>query len=381
MERWKESASFCARPFKDMHITETGNITPCCLIHEKFFEGKVSEYKNSEVLLDFQKYFLRGDKHPFCNYCWNLESAGVKSQRQQDSLKSRTPRVHIRFSNKCNFKCRMCNPTFSSAIGKENKIIKILDNISNEERELDNEILKDLVEILPLPVFIDISGGEPFLSKSHFDFLRYLLKKVDTTSIKLHYNTNLSTLKYRGKNLTDIWTYFGSVTVTVSVDGFGRETEYSRKGFNWDNFNRNLDTLLDWRSKKLTRRYVNFTTVVNLYSIYGLPDLLIYLRPKSKSALFNLEWCFGPPYLNPQILPDTEKDKIKRLYEEKYNLVWEQDRFILDEVLSILYSGNFTRLEKNNEKRRFIRYTRVLDEHRNEKFLKVYPQFKDWIST
>jgi len=378
MEKWRES-SFCIRPFKDLHITDTGNITPCCLIQNKFFEGKVSEYKKSKVLLDFQKYFLRGDKHTFCNYCWELESAGVKSQRQQDSI-NRRPRVHIRFSNKCNFKCRICNPTFSSAIGKENKIIKTLDNISNEERELNNEILKDLVESMPLPVLLDISGGEPFLSKSHFNFLKYLLKKVDTSQIDINYNTNLSTLKYKNKNLTDIWKHFGDIIVAVSVDGFGRETEYSRKGFNWSNFNRNLDTLLLWRSQNLHKNFITFTTVVSIYSIYGLPDLLIYLRQKTENSKINLEWCYQPCFLNPQTLPDTEKSKIKRLYIEKYNLVWDRDRHILDEVLAILYDRNH-KIENIEEQRiKFIDYTNALDKHRKDNFLEVYPQFKDWIN-
>lgn len=380
MERWKESASFCLRPFKDLHIADTGNITPCCLIHNEFFKGKISEYKESDVLLSFQKHFLTGEKHPFCNYCWELESAGVKSQRQHDVFENLRPRVHIRFSNKCNFKCRICNPTFSSSIGKENKVLKILDDMSNEEHELDNELLKELVESISVPILIDISGGEPFLSKSHFDFLKYLLKKVDTSQVELHYNTNLSTLKYNGKNLTDIWKYFGHVNVCVSIDGFGRETEYSRKGFNWDNFNRNLDTLIKWKRKASTN-FISFTTVTSLYSIYGLPDLLVYIRSKSKEAEINLEWCYQPSFLNPQNLPDNEKDKIKELYTNKYDsLVYDADKKILTEVLSILYNKDPKIIDRDWERLKFISYTNKLDKHRNEKFLDVYPQFKDWIN-
>ena len=53
------------------------------------------------------------------------------------------------------------------------------------------------------------------------------------THISLAYSTNLSTLDYGGVDLLSLFSNFDNVALSVSVDGYGKQVEYSRAGFNW----------------------------------------------------------------------------------------------------------------------------------------------------
>ena len=120
--------TFCTRPFNELHIEEDGRITPCCVIesNQQFFGNNIAEYLRSDKLKRLKRALASGEKPPECSSCWKAEKFKQYSHRTVDTNNSldKIVRIHIRYNDFCNFKCRICSPTFSSAWAKENKIHK-----------------------------------------------------------------------------------------------------------------------------------------------------------------------------------------------------------------------------------------------------------------
>ena len=58
--------------------------------------------------------------------------------------------------------------------------------------------------------------------------------------LSIHYNTNLSILRFEKYNFLDIWFDFIKVFLSISCDGVGEVGEYQRTGLKHDTFIKNL---------------------------------------------------------------------------------------------------------------------------------------------
>ena len=83
------------------------------------------------------------------------------------------------------------------------------------------------------------AGGEPLITPEHSQLLNHLhtitpfedLWGQEKKNISIHYNTNLSVLKFDKYNFLDIWFDFAKVFLSISCDGIGEVGEYQRTGF------------------------------------------------------------------------------------------------------------------------------------------------------
>jgi organic radical activating enzyme len=124
-------------------------------------------------------------------------------QTSEDGSSINTNPVYfdIRFSNVCNFRCRICGPWSSHSwfndakvVGYDNgnlRLTKAIDDLSS--------FFEQLKKILPQTEEIYFAGGEPTLMEEHYALLDLLLVQ-GLTKINLQYNANFSTLEL-GLNL------------------------------------------------------------------------------------------------------------------------------------------------------------------------------------
>jgi len=351
--------NYCSRPFTDLHIEENGNVTPCCVMpSNRFFMGKgVKEYFYGEPLKTLKNQFLNNERPEECEYCWKAEEAGLKTHRRNIPYNNYF-QIHLRLSNVCNFKCRMCNPKFSSTWSVENK----KHNIYLEESDTHKDIFDSDPSLLPFLVklikdgglkFLNISGGEPLITNTNYRLLSYLIDN-EATNINIHYSTNLSSLSYNNVNFLDLWKNFQSVKLEVSCDGWGEGVEYSRTGFKRETFIKNLIK---------ARKYVNsINCVVNMYSVWTLPQV-DYIAKKMGIRIVYAP-CFLPDFLNPQRLLREDKNYLKELYKDNPELINVYDSYI-DKDLPILW-------------RKLRWYNKTLDKYRGTDFLKTFPQFQKY---
>ena len=160
---------------------------------------------------------LAGEKPSECGACHKNESIGSNSFRkdinekfshhiysafkQTDSVTGFYPvkpwaYMDIRFSNKCNFKCRTCDPIHSHlwfADTKLNdgkpKLINLADTKNYPSEQIESS-LSNVEEIY-------FAGGEPLILDEHYNILSKIIEQNRAKKVILSYSTNLSVINYK----------------------------------------------------------------------------------------------------------------------------------------------------------------------------------------
>ena len=368
-----DKSTFCTRPWNELHIEEDGRITPCCVMPSNmgFMVPKgVKNYLQSDELKSLKNDLKSGIKNASCGTCWMHEKLGYKSHRKTTlATKEKLDRieaVHLRSTNVCNFKCRICVPELSSAWAAENKKhhlfksnTEIFDNLLEDEKYAE-----ELFSILKQVKQIWVSGGEPLASSTTLRFFE-LAKKYNINNTNIAFNTNLSTLNYKNHYWLDEFKGH-KVTLTVSWDGFGNQMEYHRTGMNWKKSLQNFKDSISWIH--------NVNCVASIYSVYTIPRLIHFCDTVKKYLEINP--IAGKDYMSLQSLPIKEKDKIKQHYEKFFtdsntqhlqDVAWQSiiDPMYKEQLDPHLNSG-------------FKQYNILLDKYRKTNFVDTYPEYEEW---
>ena len=287
------SKTFCILPWIHVYANPDGNVLPCCIGDWKMPMGNVQENTIDEIMNNdrfktMRSKMLQGERCEECMACYSNEEAGNNSFRQSvniqfekyipdalstqsdgtlDEMKLRY--LDVRWSNICNFKCRSCSSTYSSSWATEDgkdKVYIFAGGDTNDDLYKQFEPHFDTIEEFYF------AGGEPLLTDKHYAILEYLIEH-GRTDVKLRYNSNLSVLRYKNKNIIDLWKQFENVNVGASIDSWGERAEYIREGTDWNTLENNI---------RLIRRetpHVNLQTdtVVSIFNVLTIPELMRYL--------------------------------------------------------------------------------------------------------
>lgn len=326
----------------------------------------IKKYLTGNELANLKQDLDSGIRHPNCEWCWKNEDADMKSHRIKTPRHNRgLHSVHIRLNNVCNFKCRMCNPSFSTTWMAENKkhgyFKYMLDETVVKDTLVDEHYLFTILKNSNIK-HISISGGEPLISDAHYTLLNFLIEN-NLTNITLGYSTNLSNLDYKGIDLLSLWEKFDHVNLEASVDGWGDAVEYSRTGFNRKTFLENF---------KRAHKYIQaINCVVNVYSVWTLPYIERF-REQGFQIIYSP--CYRPQQCNPQILNTKDKDTLRELYSDYPYLVQLYENFI-DKEIDIDYTQFKDRIEIIQE---MVSYNKMLDRYRSTNFFDIFPQYRKY---
>ena len=392
-----DNKSFCAKLWTHLHLYSTGDVRACCvMVGDKnvgnLETNSLKEIWNSPKMMQYRKDMLEGKKINACMKCWSKEEAGTVSYRMDynsyykdrlDKITANTDKNgfehnfniiswDIRFSNKCNFKCRMCNPGASSSWVQD--AIKLTDNkeeikrlvtLENVEGKSSIDFLKENIEKVE---YIYFAGGEPLLMDEHYEVLELLIKNNNFCTIA--YNTNLSTLKYKKWNVLDFWKKWPKEKLWVmpSIDEIGERAELIRKGTKWEEVENNLKTLISHG----VQLQPHITT--SCMSVGRLPEILQYFF--DNKILLNsrnyLNFTLGAVYI-PNMHINVLTDEIKNQVIEKLNKF--NKNFIVNTEPK---TGYILKLLKQPHKpeyaRQFVDYTLKLDKIRGEDTFKTIPE-------
>ena len=160
-----------------------------------------------------------------------------------------------RFSNLCNFKCRMCGDMLSSAWESEqrqNNMINYSDPKNNWmrpeikeqiERFQDTQIEQEFADAVEQHRVEEVYwvGGEPLMYEQHWRYMKRIIELGDGPNVYARYNTNLSHINHRGINLySDILSKLRDWQICASLDGTGKIGEYIRTGLKYDRWLENF---------------------------------------------------------------------------------------------------------------------------------------------
>jgi hypothetical protein len=399
------SETYCKFPFIHICALSDGQTKPCGIAYE-FVNPKmnlnnmsIEDIFNSTQYKELRKDMLEGRRNEVCSVCYKKEDLGETSTRQfynsntlwehpivndDYSVESQFQHIDVRFSNLCNFKCRMCGHD-SSSNWYEDAMVLEPEKHKNLSKVISirNNIVDELIPHLKKIKSIYFAGGEPLIMPGHFKILRWLYDNLPVSSgkncrdLRIHYNTNLSITKFEKTDLVELWKGFKKVFLSISCDGIGEVGEYQRTGFLHETFIENMQTV-----KKYFTPYgaklgelndgnelnYNFQYTTTIYNITHIFDFIKFMEENEfVESTENIDFylAYEPKYSAVNNLSDSAKEYVMKLFKE--NMVYIKSPKTINELNIIL---NFMNTERNESPEVIKEHNDKLDNLRNS-FLKL----------
>jgi len=294
----------------------------CCLVDlpkYKNFTEMHKDKKVSNLLTDLES----GKKNNACKECWNLESNGIVSMRQQslkneggskslemleqEALHKKLKYLVLDSGLQCNFACRTCGPHSSSGHTKE-WIARTGKEWKQRPISFDAIVSEDLSSVTN----IEVLGGEPFVNLNHLEIVD---KVKDNKLYWLTYTTNGSVKL--NKEIYDRFKNFKAVHICLSIDAIGKQFEYIRTLGKWEKVKNNIQNLLLLKKQLKHLSVANHITVSAL-NLFYLDPLLEYLNSIGITSDFT--FCEGPDEYSLKIFTEKELDHIKIMLAKSIHL-------------------------------------------------------------
>jgi len=391
MKNLKDNPTFCVLPWMHLHVNTRNKVLPCCIAdkgedYNEFpnsTDGDINEIMNSDVFKKIRSDMLNGEAVKHCSQCYELEKYSSHSSRKHSNNKYLTPDLEnriinetasdgeydfdvlyfdTRFSNVCNYKCRMCGA------GASTKWYEDVDySIKGPYISIDNikEYCDSNIEYFKNLKYVYFAGGEPLVQTQHYEFLEWCIE--NNLDPELYYQSNGSILKYGKYDILDLWSNFSKVTYSVSIDCFGEVGEYIRTGYQDKKVKENLRKVCDFfgSNKEIT---INSTFMV--YNALFITDFFdeIDLEPWVINNNVYPQLLIYPEYLQPKVLPKELKEKaVSKIKNSKW---YKQFPEKFEALLNNLK-------EESNEElwSSFVEHTKDLDKKRKENLLEIIPDF------
>ena len=221
-----------------------------------------------------------------------------------------------RFSNLCNFKCRMCGDMLSSAWESEQRQHNMI-NWSNPknnwmkpvikkqiEQFQDNEVEAEFSQAVEEHRVEEVYwvGGEPLMYEQHWRYMKRIIELGDGPNVYARYNTNLSRVNYKGINLyNDILSGLRDWQICASLDGTGQIGEYIRTGLNYSQWLENFNEGIKIRRHS---RQVRIDFTLTLPGMFEVTHIERLAQTLEVSVLAKVIFSFSPDIvMSPLALP------------------------------------------------------------------------------
>ncbi|MCZ0933175.1 MAG: twitch domain-containing radical SAM protein [Oligoflexia bacterium] len=413
--------NLCVIPFVHLTSKPNGAVRLCCFStkyikdqsgNQLFFgRDSLEQIWNSHDMRGVRMKMLNNEKLTECRYCWDEEANGKTSKRMRENkrfLKSYERHLEsaqnnkgyiseypsyldLRLGNKCNLKCRTCNPLFSSAWLKEierNKANMTKNSFIQNLYQSDFNRSRDRTDWYETETFFNtvkkiskdlrlvyISGGEPLLIKSQHLFIDHFLKTGAYKKIVINMNTNLT---YLDKSLLEKLARFKRANFSVSIDAYGAKNNWIRSPSRFAKIEKNMERVINLSGNV----NVSINCTVSVYNILYLSELIDWSRNIAKRwnkniPIVHFDLLHHPFFQQISILPFSLKEKaMDRLNQIKERVqLFPTEIKDMNSLIKILQSS-FEENKKIQELRSQLKeHTKIFDRWRKEDFFSVFPEF------
>ena len=345
-----KSSTLCMAPWTHTYLSPQTERRMCCASREpaQSFEQYIDtssgtgtytpitldKHWNSDHMRDVRRRMLAGETLPECEVC-NDKLLNTDVYRnyfnqlfghKRDEIDKTTDATgyttmtpiswDYRFSNLCNFKCRMCGDMLSSSWESEERQHSLIDfsnkknswmkpevrnNISKfQDTQIEKEFAKAVEEHRVEEVYW--VGGEPLMFEQHWRYMKRIIELGDGGRVYARYNTNLSRIDYRGTNLyRDILCNIRDWQICASLDGTGRIGEYIRTGLDYAQFLTNFRKGLEYSHNRRSMRLDFTLTLPGMFEVGNMQALATELGVE---ILAKVIFSFSPEIImSPLALP------------------------------------------------------------------------------
>jgi len=328
MKRVKPSEgnkTFCMAPWTHTYLSPQMERRLCCSSREsaenfkqyidtidpkghndKLNLSTLEEHWNSDYMKSVRLKLLAGEEIPQCAVCnhkllneqvyrqhfnWlykNKIQQAFDSTDETGATTMKTESFDYRFSNLCNFSCRMCGDMLSSTWEAENKkhgkgdyehyrIWGRKDIKEQLEKFHDQQIVKEFTEAVEDRRITELywCGGEPLMWKIHWTAMERIKELGYADRVLARYNSNMSRIDFYGKNLfDDILQYFPKFQICASIDGTGEVGEYIRTGLKYDEWLSNMKYGLKFCDKNHDYKRMQLDLTITLPGLFDLENMV-----------------------------------------------------------------------------------------------------------
>ena len=281
--------TLCLAPWTHTYLSPQTERRMCCASREpaqnfkqyidttngsgKYIPITLDEHWNSEHMKSVRRRMMAGETLPECEVCNDklLNTSVYRSyfnqlfghkyneameKTQPDGSTDMKPvSWDYRFSNLCNFKCRMCGDMLSSAWESEQRQHNMINWHDPKNNWMQPEVKKQIEQFQDTQIEAEFSqaveehrveevywvGGEPLMYEQHWRYMQRIIELGDGPNVYARYNTNLSRINYKGINLyNDILSRIRDWQICASIDGTGKIGEYIRTGLDYDGWLKNF---------------------------------------------------------------------------------------------------------------------------------------------
>jgi hypothetical protein len=300
----------------------------------KYIPITLDEHWNSDHMRSVRKRMMAGEVLPECEVCNDkllntdvyrsyfnqlFDHKYLQAREQTDATGYTTMKPvswDYRFSNLCNFKCRMCGDMLSSAWESEQRQHGMIDLTNPKNNWMRPEIKQQIEQFQTTQVEQEFAeaveqhrveevywvGGEPLMYEQHWRYMQRIIELGDGKNVYARYNTNLSRVDYRGINLfRDILSGLRDWQICASIDGTGRIGEYIRSGLDFDQWLANIRQGLAYHRHSRQIRLDFTLTTPGLFEVQAIQSLAQEL---GVDVLAKVVFSFSPDIImSPLALP------------------------------------------------------------------------------
>jgi hypothetical protein len=362
----------------------------------------LDEHWNSEHMRSVRRRMMAGETLPECEVCndqllntdvyrsyFNRLFAHKYDEAMQcttaDGATTMLPvSWDYRFTNLCNFKCRMCGDMLSSSWETEQRQHDMIDWTNPKNAWMradirssisqfqDSQVEKEFAEAVEQHRVEEIYwvGGEPLMYEQHWRYMKRIIELGDGPRLYARYNTNLSRIDHRGVNLFhDILANVRDWQICASLDGTGAVGEYIRTGLDYEQWRRNFALGV---AAAQHRRQIRIDFTLTLPGLFEIERMQALAEEFGVDILAKVVFSFSPdivmsPLSLPRSILDRKVDealvhakgalrdvllqlKVRPTFQEQWPQGWQQgiiagkarilqlesirkDQFVIDHIL------------------------------------------------
>ena len=294
----------------------------------------LDEHWNNDHMRSVRRRMLAGETLPECEVCNDkLLNTSVYRDYFSHLFAHKWPEIvsstapdgsttmkpvswDYRFSNLCNFKCRMCGDMLSSAWESEQRKQNSINWNDPQNNWMRPDVRQQISQFQDTQIEKEFSdaveqhrveevywvGGEPLMYEQHWRYMKRMIELGDGKNVYARYNTNLSRVVYRGIDLYhDILVHLRDWQICASLDGTGPIGEYIRTGLDYQQWVENFrkGTAVQRHSRQMR---IDFTlTLPGMFEVENIQRLATEL---GVDVLAKVIFSFSPDIvMSPLALP------------------------------------------------------------------------------
>ncbi len=314
--------NMCLAPWVHTYLSPQTERRMCCASREpaqnfeqyidtsagtgRYIPLTLEQHWNSEHMRSVRRRMMAGETLPECEVCNDkLLNTSVYRDYFTHLFGHKLPEIFAgttpegrtslgpvswdyRFSNLCNFKCRMCGDMLSSSWESEEKSHDMVDFSNPKNNWMRADIREQIKNYQDTQIEAEFAaavenhaveevywvGGEPLMYEQHWRYMQRIVELGDGPGLYARYNTNLSRIRHRGVDLyRDILAHIRDWQICASLDGTNEIGEYIRPGLDYQQFCRNFESGLQYATNPRQMRLDFTLTLPGMFEVGAMERL------------------------------------------------------------------------------------------------------------